>query len=198
MTNTLEQKLLLFQQNVGIVKKDSKNPHFKNTYASLPQILGEVKPMLSELGLILLQPVNNGCVETIIIDSESKEKVSGAIPLPTGLTPQQMGSAITYYRRYLLAGLLSLEIDDDDANVTNKQVAKAKANDDQKNYIESLLLTATIAEEHKVFVENNLNDFTFEKAQEIIEKLKANQVDPITQKGTGNQTEIKNKLKQLS
>lgn len=122
MTKTLEQKLLLFQQNVGIVKKDSKNPHFKNTYASLPQILGEVKPMLSELGLILLQPVNNSSVETIIIDSESKEKVSGAIPLPTGLTPQQMGSAITYYRRYLLAGLLSLEIDDDDANSTNNSI----------------------------------------------------------------------------
>jgi hypothetical protein len=38
------------------------------------------------------------------------------------MNPQQLGSAITYFRRYTLASLLSLEIDDDDAQMTNKPV----------------------------------------------------------------------------
>jgi hypothetical protein len=62
---------------------------------------------------------------TIITDSESGENVQASIDLPTNLNAQQMGSCITYYRRYLLAGLLSLEIDDDDATLaTSKPVSK--------------------------------------------------------------------------
>src|SRR6478736_1767739 len=101
-------ELLEFQKKIAAIKKDGKNPHFKSTYATLPHILSEVKPILSELGLILMQPIKNGQVVTEI--SNGKEKVESSIDLPNGLTPQQMGSAITYYRRYTLASLLSLEI----------------------------------------------------------------------------------------
>lgn len=119
MEKTLNSKLLDFQKKVGIIKKDAKNPHFKNTYATLTQILSEVKPLLTECCLILLQPINENGVGTIIIDSVSGEKIESFITLPTNLSPQQLGSAITYYRRYTLASLLSLEIDDDDAQSTN-------------------------------------------------------------------------------
>lgn len=115
----LNKKLLQFQKRIGIIKKDATNPHFKNTYASLAQILSEVKPILSDLGLVLLQPISNNIISTVIIDSDSGDSVASTIELPTG-TPQQLGSAITYYRRYCLAGLLSLEIDDDDANIASK------------------------------------------------------------------------------
>lgn len=116
---TLNQKLLKFQKTINVIKKDGKNPHFKNTYATLSGILGEVKPVLTDLGLILIQPVKDNKVITTIIDSESKDYISGDIDLPTGLTPQQIGSAITYYRRYLLAGMLSLEMEDDDGNTAS-------------------------------------------------------------------------------
>jgi len=119
------QKLLMFQTNIGKIKKDGKNPHFKSTYATLPQILSEVKPILTELGLVLTQPIEANKAMTIITDSESGENVQASIDLPTNLNAQQMGSCITYYRRYLLAGLLSLEIDDDDATLaTSKPVSK--------------------------------------------------------------------------
>lgn len=107
-------KLLKFQKTIQAIKKDGNNPHFKSKYATLPQILSEVKPILSDLGLILLQPIKGNQVQTIIIDSESGEHYDSSMDMPTGLTPQQSGSAITYYRRYLLAGLLSLEIEDDE------------------------------------------------------------------------------------
>jgi len=112
-------KLLEFQKKIQVIKKDAKNPHFKNTYATLGQILSEVKPILSELGLTLTQPIINGNVATFIYEGD-KVLCSSEIPLPTNLSPQQLGSAITYFRRYNLASLLALEIDDDDANSTNK------------------------------------------------------------------------------
>jgi hypothetical protein len=121
MEKTLNSKLLDFQKRVGIVKKDSKNPHFKNTYASLTQILGEVKPLLTECGLVLVQPISLDGVGTTIIDCETNEKIETIISLPSNLNPQQLGSAITYFRRYTLASLLALEIDDDDAQSTVKQ-----------------------------------------------------------------------------
>lgn len=119
-TTTINTKLLAFQKKVNAIKKDAVNPHFGKPYATLPQILAEVKPVLSEIGLILLQPITDGKVETTIICGETGEKVSSDMTLPLNLSPQQIGSAITYYRRYLLAGLLSLEIEDDDANEAQK------------------------------------------------------------------------------
>lgn len=118
MKTNINTKLLEFQKKIGIIKKDSKNPHFKNTYASLTQILSEVKPLLTECGLILIQPISLEGVGTTIIDFETGEKIETVISLPTNLSPQQLGSAITYFRRYTLASLLSLEIDDDDAQST--------------------------------------------------------------------------------
>jgi len=118
-------KLLKFQKTIQAIKKDGNNPHFKSKYATLPQILSEVKPILSDLGLILLQPIKGNQVQTIIIDSESGEHYDSSMDMPTGLTPQQSGSAITYYRRYLLAGLLSLEIEDDDGHEASKAIPVA-------------------------------------------------------------------------
>jgi len=126
MKTTINTKLLEFQKKIGIIKKDAKNPHFKNTYASLTQILSEVKPLLTECGLILIQPISLEGVGTTIIDVETNEKIETVISLPTNLSPQQLGSAITYFRRYTLASLLALEIDDDDAQSTNVKIEQPK------------------------------------------------------------------------
>jgi len=45
---------------------------------------------------------------------------ASSIDLPTSGTPQAMGSAITYYRRYTLQSLLSLQADDDDGQMASK------------------------------------------------------------------------------
>ena len=118
-TKTLQTQLLEFQKKVNVIKKDSKNPHFKNTYASLTQIISEVKPLLSEVGIVLTQPLINGNVSTFL--TYGSEVLESSLPLPVGLQPQPLGSAITYFRRYTLASLLALEIDDDDANEATKK-----------------------------------------------------------------------------
>ena len=117
---TLTQRLLEFQKQINVIKKDAKNPHFKNTYATLKQVLSEVKPILSEVGLLITQPIDERGIGTVITDG--KDSIASFIPMPNGLPPQQLGSAISYFRRYTICSLLSLEIDDDDANTTNKTI----------------------------------------------------------------------------
>lgn len=168
MKTTINTKLLEFQKKIGIIKKDSKNPHFKNTYASLTQILGEVKPLLTECGLILIQPISLEGVGTTIIDFETGEKIETVISLPINLTPQQLGSAITYFRRYTLASLLSLEIDDDDAQST---VIKPQTNfEDAKS---KLIVVSTLAELQSVYMALNPIEKANKEVIELKDKLKA-------------------------
>jgi len=168
MEKTLNSKLLDFQNKVGIVKKDSKNPHFKNTYASLTQILSEVKPLLTECGLVLVQPISLQGVGTTIIDCETGEKIETIISLPSNLNPQQLGSAITYFRRYTLASLLALEIDDDDAQSTN--VPKPNLTE-QVELAKSKIITSTSLED----LTNKWNSLTKleQSFQEVIELSKS-------------------------
>ena len=116
---TIYSKLLDFQRKVEAVKKTKKNPHFKNTYADINEILSEVKPLLSEFNLVLSQPISDGFQYSIITDIESGEALTSYIKLPDNLQPQQLGGAITYFRRYTLVTLLSLETEEDnDGNNT--------------------------------------------------------------------------------
>jgi hypothetical protein len=142
----MENKLLQFQKAIGVIAKDSKNPHFKNTYASLTQILSEVKPVLTTLGLVLLQPINNGKVGTIILDGTTTIAESW-IDLPLNLQPQPLGSAITYFRRYTLSSLLALEIDDDDAQSAKPSPVKPTLNAQQ---FEAIINTITSGNKDKV------------------------------------------------
>ena len=125
--NKIYSKLLEFQKKINSIKKDGKNPHFKSTYATLTQILSEVKPVLTECNLVLLQVINEQGVKSIVVDTETSEQVESYITLPLGMNAQQLGSAITYFRRYTLASLLALEIDDDDASVASTPIKQQQA-----------------------------------------------------------------------
>ena len=107
-------KLHEAKKEIGVVKKNAKNPHFKNTYADLNALIDAVEPILLEKGLIMLQPIKDGKVYTQIIDIESFDMVESFIDLSPNLTAQALGSQITYYRRYTLQSLMSLQSDDDD------------------------------------------------------------------------------------
>jgi hypothetical protein len=114
-------KLYAIQQKVEAVKKDAKNPHFKNTYFDINSLIEHVKPLLEEQKLLIMQPLTNlngvPAIATVFIDSESGERVEYTIPLPVDNNPQKMGSSITYYRRYALQSILFLQAEDDDGNV---------------------------------------------------------------------------------
>ena len=133
-TLTLHQKLHRSKLAIGKVTKNATNPHFKKAYADINALIDAVEPILLENGLLLIQPIQGNNVCTQIIDIDSGAMIESCMELPTNLTPQQMGSAITYFRRYTLQSSLSLQAIDDDGNTAEqapKQHAKETLSDDR-------------------------------------------------------------------
>ena len=117
------EKLSAVKSEVGRISKDSSNPFFKSKYFDVNSLLLHVEPIIQKNGLLLLQPIQDGLVKSIIFDTNGFSIESG-IALPELNDPQKLGSAITYYRRYTLQSLLALQAEDDDANLaSNKTVS---------------------------------------------------------------------------
>jgi len=104
-----------FHGAMGKVGKDSVNPHFRNRYASLSNIIEAVTPHLNAAGLSIIQMPTTEGLNTMLLH-ESGEYISSvsAIAAKDPMNPQVVGSAITYARRYALGSVLSLNIDEDD------------------------------------------------------------------------------------
>ncbi len=120
-TLNIYTKLHQAKQEIGKVAKNATNPHFKNSYANLNSLIEAVESILLEKGLLLLQPLQGGKVITMIFDVESGESIQSDIDLPQITDPQKLGSAITYFRRYTLQSLLSLQAVDDDGHLASQQ-----------------------------------------------------------------------------
>ena len=117
------EKLAAVKAEVGRISKDSNNPFFKSKYFDINSLLMHVEPIIQKNGLLLLQPIQDNLVKSIIYDTNGFSIESG-INL-TGITdPQKLGSAITYFRRYTLQSLLALQAEDDDANLASKKTIK--------------------------------------------------------------------------
>lgn len=112
----LAAALIEFQKNIGNIKKESVNPFFKSSYASLSDIIQAIKEPLIKCGLVVVQiPTGENELRTVIIHTESGETIEGtAKMLLTKQDPQGQGSAITYMRRYALGAMLGLNLEDDD------------------------------------------------------------------------------------
>jgi hypothetical protein len=122
---TLAEALAQLQGRLPRVAKTSPGQvgNQKYLYADLADVSGALLPLLASLGLSFT------CCPTVMEDGAlfvldyqlrhiSGEKVSGLYLLPTSGTPQQVGSAITYARRYTLCAVTGLAPggDDDDGN----------------------------------------------------------------------------------
>lgn len=112
----LAKALALFHVKVGTIEKDARNPFFKSNYASLSNILAQINEPLSESGLTFSQlPTGEHGLTSILIHAESGEYLQSCYDMkPVKDDPQGRGSVITYQRRYALAAILGLNIDDDD------------------------------------------------------------------------------------
>jgi hypothetical protein len=81
-----------------------------------------------------MQPIENGCVVTRILDCEDGQSVESSLMLPAIQDPQKLGSAVTYFRRYTLQSLLSLQAEDDDANTATDAIKKQKPKFPQERF----------------------------------------------------------------
>ncbi len=105
------------------VVADAENPFHKNSYATLGAHIAATKAIFAQYGLAIVQfPVSNSVnrgeigVETMVVHS-SGGYFSRTILMPVadGVKGQDVGSLISYLRRYAIASVANLATADDDA-----------------------------------------------------------------------------------
>lgn len=100
------------------VESERTNTRYSYRYADLGDVLGHVRPILAAEQLALVQHVSHDnhavTVRTVVLHAAGASFCFDPLTLPAGGTVQQIGSAITYARRYSLMAALGLATDDDD------------------------------------------------------------------------------------
>jgi len=118
----IAKALQCFHVKVDTIKKDAKNPFFKSSYASLPNILDAINEPLIESDLTLTMfPTDEHGLYCLLMHTESGEWIESVYTMsPVKNTPQEKGSCLSYQRRYCISSILNLTIDDilkdDDGN----------------------------------------------------------------------------------
>ena len=161
-TLTFLQKLHKAKQSIKKLYKNNtaKANNFSYKYIDINAILDEVEPVLLENNLLLLQPIEDGYVFSRIIDIDSGEIAESCMKLPEILDPQKIGSAVTYYRRYTLQSLLSLQAIDDDANLSTEAIKTQKPTISDERFQKAL-----DAIENGLASKDDLNKFQLTQSQ---------------------------------
>lgn len=131
-TNNLSKKFMLVLNEVPNFSTDETANAGSRTYKylNLATLLKNIKPIFEKHGIAFSQKVTFdrtgdgrqtlGTVETIIFDENEQQTVCEYPFFVTG-DPQQVGSAITYARRYSLTTVLGIFPDKDDDGGYAKQ-----------------------------------------------------------------------------
>jgi hypothetical protein len=119
------QKIIAFQEIMQPIKKSAKNPFFKSNYAPLDVIQETIRPDLAKVGLGYIQTTCEGGLKTTLFDVEGRT-IEFVYPCNLTGKAQDIGSSITYAKRYSLVALLGLivEDDDDDGNAATTPTVK--------------------------------------------------------------------------
>lgn len=111
--------------------KDNANPFFKSKYADLSSVWEACRHALSVNGLSVVQfPVSEGELVGVrtILGHASGQCIESVVWVPSPKKgPQELGSAVTYLRRYALAAAVGVAPEDDDGNGAQGRGAEGKA-----------------------------------------------------------------------
>lgn len=124
----LYKALAKFRQQLKQPVKDGANPYFKSTYVTLDGVIKAVDTALEGTGLSYIQEAATSdglpAVRTVLFHEDGGTMASGwlSLPLKNGATPQDVGSLLTYAKRYQLAAFFGVSSDvDDDGNSASSQ-----------------------------------------------------------------------------
>lgn len=131
----LATALAAFQSEMPTVAKahtatvKSDKGSYSYTYAGLADVSEAAMPLLSKHGLSFSCLPGQGVLTGILLHA-SGQTLTASLPIAGG-TPQQVGSALTYMRRYLLGCMTGLVTDDDEdgqiASAPRKRAAAKQA-----------------------------------------------------------------------
>lgn len=150
----LVEALAKAQASFDPALKDSQNPAFRSKYADMASLVRATQSALSANGIVVMQfPISSveqqqAGVRTILAHS-SGQSITSEYMMPAVMreayTPQTVGMAITYSRRYAYQAILGIAGEDDDGNsasgvgtkeaaqsIAAKKIAAAKAKSGQE------------------------------------------------------------------
>jgi hypothetical protein len=123
--------------------KTAKAGQYSYQYADLADVIDVSKAILAKHSLAVSQPTAmtaNGLVLVTRLMHKSGESIESTYPLPSVGKPQEMGSALTYARRYCYCAILGIaaDVDDDGAaaqhatNGNGKSTGKPESDETQQ------------------------------------------------------------------
>ena len=118
VTNNIAKALCEVQKTALFALTDKENPFFQSKYADLSSVWEVARKPLTDNGLSVVQTmdISDGgvIVETTLLHI-SGEYITGRLFIkPEKNTPQGIGSAITYARRYSFSAMIGISTEDDD------------------------------------------------------------------------------------
>ena len=170
MTKEITAALCKFIQEVGTIQEKSEAQYDK--FADLSTVLSVVNPALAANGLIvtnttkIIEDKNILSVQLLHISGETLPP--SEILLPKGIAKNELystGQALTYFKRYLLLGLLNLTagIPDHDGQVYNPDVQETKVTSINKNKAVGM----------PQILDKDTKDFYLKKVGELVVKNKS-------------------------
>lgn len=162
-----------FQAAVATVNKDGENPYFKSKYATLENIIETIRKPLSDNGLSFSQfPTGENGLTTILLHSSGQYLMASYTMKPKDNTPQGIGSAITYMRRYALSAVLGIATEEDD----DGNAASATKKEGLKPYTVKRVIPASDDEscgntERQEFVQQEIDDALKEEIKNILKTV---------------------------
>jgi len=129
------------QAKIKGAEKDADNPFFNSSYATLASVWEACRAAITHEGLAVAQGTESGEGEKIKVvtrlmhtSGEWIESELSVTPMKMKVdrndsekqvTPQSVGSALTYVRRYALAAMVGVAPEDDDGNAASQPTGQA-------------------------------------------------------------------------
>jgi hypothetical protein len=122
--NELAAALSKAQGTMKAASKDAVNPHFKSSYSTLASVWDAARGPLSMNGLSIVQGAHaeaeRVAVTTVLMHTSGQWMRDTLTMAARDSSPQSIGSAVSYGRRYGLSAMVGVAPDDDDDGEANR------------------------------------------------------------------------------
>lgn len=173
--NELSKSLAIAQGLMTCAVEDKVNPYFKSKYASLNSIWDSCRKALTENGLSVTQTTTiNGeslFLITTLLHSSGQWMKSISYVAPCKFKPQDLGSALTYMRRYSMAAIVGISYGEDDDAESTKSIPTKQFDDKKKHPLQNSQEKPTVSKVETIAPKNS-NVITLEESKSLFKLLR--------------------------